>query len=157
MLVDFTRVKNIFIVCVRTDMLKGMDGLASIVQYEYNMDLFDDAILFCGGKSERFKALYWDGDGFILLYKRINDGKLKWPRKPEEIMKLSVQQLRWVLEGLSIIWTNTVKKSLKTIFKKMKGITSSNEAKMSSCFVVKWGHLNSAFSHYLTHLNEMKF
>ncbi|OUQ09947.1 hypothetical protein B5E88_07925 [Enterococcus cecorum] len=34
---------------------------------------------------------YWDGDGFILLYKRINDGKLKWPRKSEEIMKLSNQ------------------------------------------------------------------
>ena len=50
MLVDFTKVANIFIVCGRTDMLKGMDGLASIVQYEYDMDLYDDAIfLFCGG------------------------------------------------------------------------------------------------------------
>lgn len=104
MLVDFTRVKNIFIVCGRTDIRKGIDGLSSIVQYEYNMDLYDDAIfLFCGGKSDCFKALYWDGDGFILLYKRINDGKLKWPRKSEEIMKLSNQQLRWLLEGLSII------------------------------------------------------
>ena len=110
MLVNFTRVKNIFIVCGRTDMRKGIDGLASIVQYEYSMDLYDDAILFCGGKSERFKALYWDGDGFILFYKRINDGKLKWPRKSEEIMKLSNQQLRWLLEGLSIIQPNAVKK-----------------------------------------------
>lgn len=94
MLVDFTRVTNIFIVCGRTDMRKGIDGLASIVQYEYNMDLYDDAILFCGGKSYRFKALYWDVDSFMLLYKRINDEKTKWVRKPEEIMKLSVQQLR---------------------------------------------------------------
>ena len=79
MLVYFTRVKNIFIVCGRTDIRKGIDGLASIVQYEYYMALYDNAIfLFCGGKSARFKALYWDGDGFILLYKRINDGKLKW-------------------------------------------------------------------------------
>ena len=127
-----------------------MDGLASIVQYEYNMDLFDDAILFCVGKSERFKALYWDGDGFILLYKRINDGKLKWPRKPEEIMKLSVQQLRWVLEGLSIIWTNTVKKSLKTIFKKMKAgrntaffllLSLSNDCSYSSHSFEKLFHI----------------
>ncbi len=117
MLVDFTRVTNIFIVCGRTDMRKGIDGLASIVQYEYNMDLYDDAIfLFCGGKSDRFKALYWDGDGFILLYKRINDGKLKWPRKSEEIMKLSNQQLRWLLEGLSIIQPTAVKKGVKTTF-----------------------------------------
>ena len=111
MLVNFTRVTNIFIVCGRTDMRKGIDGLASIVQYEYNMDLYDNTIfLFCGGKSDRFRALYWDGDGFILLYKRINDGKLKWPRKSEEFMKLSNQQLRWLLEGLSIIQPNTVKK-----------------------------------------------
>lgn len=117
MLVDFTRVKNIFIVCGRTDIRKGIDGLASIVQYEYNMDLYDNVIfLFCGGKSVRFKALYWDGDGFILLYKRINDGKLKWPRKSEEIMKLSNQQLRWLLEGLSIIRPNAVKKGVKTTF-----------------------------------------
>ena len=78
MLVDFTRVKNIFIVCGRTDMRKGIDGLTSIVQYEYDMDLYNDAIfLFCGGKFDRFKVLYWDGD----LYKRVNDRKLKWPRK----------------------------------------------------------------------------
>lgn len=78
---------NIFIVCGKTDMRKSIDGLASIIQYEYNLDLYDDAIfLFCGGKADRFKALYWDGDGFILLYKRFNDGKLRWPRKSEEIM-----------------------------------------------------------------------
>ena len=94
MLIDFTRVKNIFIVCGRTGMRKGIDGLASIVQYEYNMDLYVNAIfLFCSGKSDRFKALYCDGDGFMLLYKRINAGKLKWPRKSEEIIKLSNQHL----------------------------------------------------------------
>ena len=87
MLIDFTRVKNIFIVCGKTDMRKSIDGLASIIQYEYNLDLYDDAIfLFCGGKADRFKALYWDGDGFILLHKRFNDGKLRWPRKSEEII-----------------------------------------------------------------------
>ena len=81
------------------------------------MELYDDTIfLFCGGKSDRFKVLYWDEDGFILLYKRINDGKLKWPRKSEEIMKLSNQQLRWLLEGLSIIQPNAVKKGVKTTF-----------------------------------------
>ena len=40
---------------------------------------------------------------------------------------------------------------------KMIGNTSSNEPKMSSCFVVKWEQLSSAFSHHLMPLNEMKF
>ena len=49
-------------------MRKGIDGLASIVQYEYDMDLYDDAIfLFCGGKSNHFKPIYWDGYGLILF------------------------------------------------------------------------------------------
>lgn len=118
MLVDFTRVKNIFIVCGKTDMRKSIDGLASIIiQYEYNLNLYDDAIfLFCGGKADRFKALYWDGDGFILLYKRFNDGKLRWSRKSEEIMQLSNQQLRWLLEGLSIIQPTAVKQGGKITF-----------------------------------------
>lgn len=69
MLVDFTHVKNIFVVCGRTDMRCGIDSLAGIITDKYNLDLFDDALfLFCGLKKDRFKALYWDTDGFILLY-----------------------------------------------------------------------------------------
>ena len=53
----------------------GIDGLAGIITNKYNLDLFNDALfLFCGRKKDRFKALYWDKDGFILLYKRIEKG-----------------------------------------------------------------------------------
>ena len=59
MLVDFTHVKNIFVVCGRTDMRCGIDSLAGIITDKYNLDLFDDALfLFCGLKKDRFKALY---------------------------------------------------------------------------------------------------
>ena len=70
MLVNFSNVQNIFIVCDHTDMRCGIDGLAGIITDKYNLDLFNDALfLFCGRKKDRFKALYWDKDGFILLYK----------------------------------------------------------------------------------------
>ena len=49
MLVDFTHVKNIFVVCGRTDMRCGIDGLANVITDKYDLDLFNDAIfLFCG-------------------------------------------------------------------------------------------------------------
>ena len=66
------------IVCGHTDMRCGIDGLAGIITNKYNLDLFNDALfLFCGRKKDRFKALYWDKDGFILLYKRIEKGNLQ--------------------------------------------------------------------------------
>lgn len=102
-LIDFTKVDTIFIVCGKTDMRRQIDGLAATITQEYDMDIYDDALfLFCGGKSDRFKALYWEGDGFILVYKRLENGKLKWPRKESEVRQLTSQQLRWLLEGLSI-------------------------------------------------------
>ena len=123
MLVDFTHVKNIFVVCGRTDMRCGIDRLAGIITDKYNLDLFDDALfLLCGLKKDRFKALYWDTDGFILLYKRIEnraptrfnsslsgEWNLQWPRNQEEVKKLTSQELRWLLEGLSIQQPKAIK------------------------------------------------
>ena len=95
-------VSNIFIVCGHTDMRCGIDGLASVVSDKYNLDLFNDAIfLFCGIKKDWYKALYWDRDGFMLLYKRIENGNLQWPKDQDEVKKLTAQELRWLLEGLS--------------------------------------------------------
>ena len=103
MLISYNHVKHIFIVCGKTDMRRGIDGLARIISDSYQLDLFDDALfLFCGGKTDRFKALYWDQNGFILLYKRLESGKLQWPRKKEEVKSLTSQELRWLLEGLSL-------------------------------------------------------
>jgi|SRR5699024_947045 len=102
-LINYSQVQSIFIVCGKTDMRRGIDGLAEVITDTYNLDVFNQALfLFCGGKSDRFKALYWDGDGFILLYKRLESGKLQWPRKKEEIKQLKAQELRWLLEGLSL-------------------------------------------------------
>lgn len=102
-LIDFTQVKNIFIVCGKTDMRRQIDGLATTILQEYDMTVYEDALfLFCGGKKDRFKALYWEGDGFILVYKRLENGRLKWPKDQNKVKELTSQQLRWLLEGLSI-------------------------------------------------------
>lgn len=81
MLVNWTQPKHVFIVCGKTDLRKGIDGLAAVVAENYDLDLFDDSLfLFCGTRNDRFKGLYWDGEGFILLYKRFENGGLRWPR-----------------------------------------------------------------------------
>ena len=81
MFVNFSTVQNIFNVCGRTDMRSRIDRLASLITDKYNLDLFNDALfLFCGRKKDRFKALYWDRDGCIMLYKRIENRNLQWPK-----------------------------------------------------------------------------
>ena len=69
---------NIYIICGRTDLRKGIDGLAALVTEEYQMDVFDNALfIFCGTRKDRFKALYWTKSGFPLLYKRFENGYMQ--------------------------------------------------------------------------------
>ena len=70
-------------------------------------------IHFCGRSSTKMKVLYWEGDGFVLLYKRLENGKFVWPRNKDEVMKITDQQFRWLLEGLKIEQPRTIKKSNK--------------------------------------------
>ncbi|WP_228480326.1 IS66 family insertion sequence element accessory protein TnpB [Streptococcus suis] len=58
------------------------------------MDPFSGQVyLFCGGRKDRFKALYWDEQGFWLLYKRFENGKLAWSNNEEEVKALTSEQV----------------------------------------------------------------
>ena len=86
-----------------TDMRRSIDGLAAIVQQAFKLDPCSRSLyLFCGRRSDRLKALFWEGDGWILLYKRLETGRFQWPRKESEARLITPQQLRWLLEGLSV-------------------------------------------------------
>ena len=111
MLGDISQAKKIFIACGYTDMRKSIDGLAAVVQQNFRLDPFSNSLfLFCGHKCNRIKALYWEGDGFVLLYKRLENGRFQWPRTKEEARLISEQEFRWLLEGLSIDQPKAVKK-----------------------------------------------
>jgi len=103
MLGDISKAEKIYIATGYTDMRKSIDGLAALVQQNFRLDPFQNALfLFCGHKNTTLKALYWEQDGFVLLYKRLENGKFKWPRTQSEAKEITVQQLRWLLEGLNI-------------------------------------------------------
>ena len=103
MLNDFTGADHVFIKCSRTDLRMGIDGLAALVQQEMKLDPFSNSLfLFCCTRRDRIKALYWEGNGFVLLYKRLESGCFQWPRKESEAKALTPQQYRWLMEGLSV-------------------------------------------------------
>ncbi len=103
MLGDISKVEAIYIACGYTDLRRGIDGLAQIVQNQFGLDPFSRSLfLFCGRRRDRIKALLWKGNGFVLLYKRMESGAFQWSRNKQEMRQLNWQQFRWLLEGLSV-------------------------------------------------------
>ena len=108
---DISRADKIYIACGYTDMRKSIDGLAGLVQQNFQLNPFQNSLfLFCGRQHDRLKALLWEGDGFVLLYKRLEKGKFQWPRTAEAVRKITSQEFRWLMEGLSIDQPKAVKK-----------------------------------------------
>ena len=82
MLNDASGFQHVYLCTGYTDLRKGIDGLISIVTGTF--------------------VLLYEGDGWLLCYKRFTDGKLQWPRSEKEARDLTPQQYRWLMEGLSI-------------------------------------------------------
>ncbi|MCR4642540.1 MAG: IS66 family insertion sequence element accessory protein TnpB [Lachnospiraceae bacterium] len=57
---------------------------------------------FCGHSASKIKGLVWEGDGFLMLYKRIESGRFSWPRTSSDLKNLSPEQSRWLMMGFSI-------------------------------------------------------
>ena len=103
MLNDLPAGSQVYLVTGYTDLRRSIDGLATIVQSQLQLDPYCRALfLFCGRRRDRIKGLLWEGDGFLLLYKRLDNGVFQWPRSETEAKLLTEQQVRWLLEGLNI-------------------------------------------------------
>ena len=83
-----------------TDMRRGFDGLASIVQAQLLADPFAGHVfVFRGRRGDLVKLLWWDGDGLCLFAKRLERGRFIWPNATEGSVHLSGAQLSMLLEG----------------------------------------------------------
>ncbi len=117
MIGDITVAQNIYIACGYTDMRKSIDGLAAVIQQQFHLDPFSKTLfLFCGKRRDRIKILLWEGDGFVLLYKRLENGNFKWPRTQNEVKPISWQQFRWLMEGLEIEQKSVILPAEKAAF-----------------------------------------
>ena len=100
-----TGFRKIYIAAGYTDLRRGIDGLASIIKFNFQLDPYEKDILFlfCGRRSDRIKGLVWEGDGFLLLYKRLELGGFSWPRTKEEALEITPEQYQALMKGLEII------------------------------------------------------
>ena len=99
---------KIWIVCGVTDMRKGFDGLAALVQLKLRENPFSGQLfVFRGRRGDRVKILWWDGDGLCLFAKRLERGRFVWPRAEDGAVYLSQAQLSMLLEGID--WRRPVR------------------------------------------------
>jgi transposase len=84
-----------------TDMRKGMDGLAALVQTALGERPFSgDVFAFRGKRGDLVKLLWWSGDGMNLYTKRLERGRFVWPQATSGVVHLSGAQLSMLLEGI---------------------------------------------------------
>lgn len=104
MLKPGVEVKKVIICCEKTDMRKGIDSLAAIVQLKFELDPLEvgTLFLFCGRSRDRLKGLLFEGDGFTLAYKRLTNGKFQWPQNEDEARRLTREEYERLLEGYTV-------------------------------------------------------
>ena len=91
-----------------TDMRKGMDGLAALVQTTLAKNPFAGHIfVFRGRRGDLVKLLWFDGDGMCLYAKRLERGRFVWPQAMSGSVALSAAQLAMLLEGID--WRRPVR------------------------------------------------
>jgi transposase len=98
----------IFISTAPVDMRKSFDGLAAIVKNSFGKNPLDGTVfVFINRPADRMKMLRWEGDGYVLWYKRLEAGRFHIPvsltTEGEQVALVSAAQLAMILEGIEPI------------------------------------------------------
>ena len=84
-----------------TDMRRGFDGLAALVQTQLAAQPFSGHVfVFRGRRGDLLKLLWWDGQGLCLFAKRLERGRFVWPSASTGTVALTPAQLAMLLEGI---------------------------------------------------------
>ena len=92
---------RVWLAAGRTDMRRGFDGLAGLVQTALTADPYSGHLfVFRGKRGDLIKVLWWDGQGLCLLAKRLESGRFVWPQAESGSVSLTPAQLSMLLEGI---------------------------------------------------------
>ena len=92
---------RVWIAAGHTDMRKGFDGLAALVQTALAANPHSGHVfVFRGRRGDIIKVLWSDGQGLLLLAKRLEKGRFVWPQATSGSVSLTPAQLSMLLEGI---------------------------------------------------------
>lgn len=92
---------SIYLATFVVDMRKSIDGLSILVAEHFDRNPTDGSMyVFLNRQRDKLKLLYWDRNGFVVSYKRLEKGRFKLGDH-EGICQLDTHQLQWLLSGLA--------------------------------------------------------
>jgi transposase len=97
---------TIYLATEAVDFRKAFDGLSGVIRDYLGKDpLSGDIFMFFNRRRNRVKLLVWDGDGFWLYYKRLEEGTFEYPlntQADERYQELLQEQLYFILSGVEL-------------------------------------------------------
>jgi transposase len=98
---------KVWIATGHTDMRRGMNSLALLVQEAFKRDPHGgDLYVFRGRSGSLIKILWHDGLGMSLYTRRLERGRFIWPQATDGVISISMSQLAYMLDGID--WRNPV-------------------------------------------------
>ena len=87
------------------DMRKSINGLSICVVEDLICNPQDRALyIFYNRSRNKVKCLYWDRNGFVLIYKRLEKGRFQFSKTLSgDVYELTHQQLAWLLAGFDFV------------------------------------------------------
>lgn len=92
--------KKIFIASQPADFRMSIDGLSNFIQREHNTHIHDGSIyVFYNKHRDKIKCLFWDRNGFVLYYKRLDKFRFKMKKMLKKVEKITATELEILLSG----------------------------------------------------------
>ena len=98
---QFSEMIKIYVGVEPVDMRKAIDGLCiQVVEVLEQNPQSEQVFLFRNRSGNKIKILFWDKNGFILLYKRLEKGRFKFPTSMTDThFEMDYRDLKWLLAG----------------------------------------------------------
>jgi len=94
---------RIWLATQATDLRKSFDTLAELVRQQLQADpLSGQLFVFRNKRADRVKLLYWDEDGFVIIYKRLEEGTFRFPTAKEHGVEIRATDLQMLLDGVDL-------------------------------------------------------
>lgn len=92
---------RIFLCVTPVDMRKSFDSLAGMVRDFFGEDPYSGHLfVFRSREEDKLKILYWDRDGYVIYYKRLEEGRFKLPDGSGGRLEMDATTFSMLLQGL---------------------------------------------------------